>query len=142
MLTQICSIESPGSFISTVLFAYKTLRKVFIRHLCLPRPSLYAVKAVEDVSGTSTGLYNFHQMSLQPWYVKPTFWSTWSLPALLFRAFGGRAPGSKGDRYHPQGYNLWTIGPKHQEGKGMEEMTATIEFMKARGLTGCPFPHK
>lgn len=52
---------------------------------------------------------------------------------------GARAPGTGGDKYYPQGYDLMTIGPKPQEGKGLEEMRATVEFLKARGSAGCPF---
>lgn len=55
------------------------------------------------------------------------------------RVLGGRPPGTGGDKYLPQGYDLETIGPKHQEGKGLDEMKTTIEFMKARGLAHCPF---
>ncbi|KAH6651574.1 hypothetical protein BKA67DRAFT_593451 [Truncatella angustata] len=135
------NLESPGFILSSILFTYQAIRKVLIRNFCLPRPSLFAVKAVEN-DNTETGFYNFPQVIPQPWYVKPTFWSMWGPAAILFRALGGRAPGSMGDRYHPQGYNLWTIGPKPQEGKGRAEMAAAIDFMKTRGSTGCPFSHK
>jgi hypothetical protein len=53
--------------------------------------------------------------------------------------FGARKPGSKADRYKPTGYDLKTIGPPPQEGKGLEEMRATAEFMKSRGAGECPF---
>lgn len=59
--------------------------------------------------------------------------------ALFVRALGGRAPGTGGDRYHPQGYDLKTIGPKPQEGKGLDEMDTMVEVIKSRGLTSCPF---
>jgi hypothetical protein len=52
---------------------------------------------------------------------------------------GGRAPGMGGDKYYPQGYDLETIGPKPQEGKGLNEMRTTVEFLKVRGSAGCPF---
>lgn len=57
------------------------------------------------------------------------------------RVLGGRAPGTGGDKYQPQGYDLKTIGPKPQEGKGLDEMSTTVEFLKAHGIDGCPF-HK
>lgn len=46
----------------------------------------------------------------------------------LCEVLGSRAPGTGGDKYHPQGYNLKTIGPEPQEGKGLDEMRSTIEF--------------
>lgn len=55
------------------------------------------------------------------------------------RAFGARKPGSNGDKYKPAGYDLKTIGPVPQEGRGVEEMRATVEFMKGRGAGECPF---
>lgn len=55
------------------------------------------------------------------------------------RSLGGRAPGTGGDRYHPLGYDLKTIGPKPQEGKGLNEMKMMVEFMGSRGIPGCPF---
>ncbi|KAF3016514.1 hypothetical protein E8E14_011234 [Neopestalotiopsis sp. 37M] len=42
-------------------------------------------------------------------------------------------------KYHPQGYDLQTIGPRPQEGKGMENMNATVEFLKMRNIDRCPF---
>ena len=111
-----------------------------MRHLSLPRPSFLAAKAVDD-DPNPAGLYNFNHHGLQPWYVKPTLWATWSPTALFIRVLGGRAPGTRGDRYRPQGYDLMTIGPTPQEGKGLEEMGITVAFLKARGPAKCPFPH-
>ena len=59
--------------------------------------------------------------------------------ALLVRVLSGRPLGIGGDKYLPQRYDLETIGPKHLEGKGLDEMKTTIEFIKARGLVGYPF---
>lgn len=76
---------------------------------------------------------------LQPWYVRPTFWSRWGPGAVLLRALGARMPGSRGDRYYPQGYDLRTIGPEPQRGRGAEEMAPDVEAIKARGVATCPF---
>ena len=109
--------------------------------MSLPRPSFLAVKAVDDYPNPLSGLYNFNRPGFRPWYVNPTFWTAWGPMALFVRVLGGRAPGTGGDKYHPQGYDLKTIGPKPQEGKGLDEMRTTVEFFKARGSAGCPFPH-
>ena len=89
-----------------------------------------------------TGLYGFERKTLQPWYMAPSFWSTWGPGALLIRVLGGKVPGSRGDRYHPQGYDLMTIGPEPQKEKGGEEMKSDIEVIKARCVATCPFSRK
>ena len=48
-------------------------------------------------------------------------------------------PGAQGIRFQPQGYDLMTIGPEPQKGKGIEDMKATIEVIKAKGVATCPF---
>ena len=48
-------------------------------------------------------------------------------------------PGAQGDRFQPQGYDLMTIGPEPQKGRGIEDMKATISVIKAKGVTTCPF---
>lgn len=52
---------------------------------------------------------------------------------------GGKVPGSRGDRYHPQGYDLMTIGPDPQKERGAEEMRPDIEVIKSRAVATCPF---
>ncbi|KAI5918854.1 hypothetical protein F4810DRAFT_690267, partial [Camillea tinctor] len=133
------SIEAPGVILSSILSVIRLSRKLTLRYLSFPRPSFLAVHNVEAQKNPVTGLYNFTQLTGQPWYVKPTFWSKWGPSALLLRAFGARAPGSFGDKYRPQGYDLNTIGPKPQEGKGLDDMAATVEFLQTRGSIGCPF---
>lgn len=81
-------------------------------------------------------------MLIQPWYVKPTLWSKWGPTALQLWAFGGRSPGSHGDRFKPQGYDLRTVGPDPQAGKGIEEMQPDIEEIIANGTGMCPFSRK
>lgn len=58
---------------------------------------------------------------------------------MLVRALGGKVPGSRGDRYHPQGYDLMTIGPEPQKEKGADEMVSDMEIIRARTMTSCPF---
>lgn len=50
---------------------------------------------------------------------------------------GAKAPGD--EKYMPSGYDLTTIGPEPQKGKGTEEMRTTVEFLKTRGAIECPF---
>ncbi|KAH6680464.1 hypothetical protein B0J14DRAFT_266164 [Halenospora varia] len=133
------NLEAPGPILNSIVTAIRTLRKFVLRHLSPPRPSFLAVEAVDGKTNPLSGLYNFNHLSLRPWYIKPTFLTRWGLVALLLRSLGGKPPGLGGEKYHPGGYDLMTIGPQPQEGKGTAEMKTTIEFMKARGETGCPF---
>lgn len=110
---------------------------MYLRHLALPRTR--PVEIVANGPNPSTGLFNFPQKVFQPWYVKPTFWSTWGPRAFLLRALGGKVPGSQGERFHPQGYNLMTIGPEPQKGKGLEEMATAAGIIKAKGVATCLF---
>ncbi|KAF2174942.1 hypothetical protein K469DRAFT_724916 [Zopfia rhizophila CBS 207.26] len=130
MRVSLC-IEAPGPTLKFLLAISKSFRKFSLRHICLPRPSFLAVKAVDDDPNPVSGLYNFNHVGFQPWYIEPTFG----------QPLGGRAPGTRGDKYHPQGYNLQTIGPKPQEGKGIDEMMATVEYLKKRGSSQCPFSY-
>ncbi|KAF0328491.1 hypothetical protein GQ607_004287 [Colletotrichum asianum] len=141
IMMQSLNLESPGTVLSTALLAYRNVRKLYLRHLSLPRPTSSAVRLVDDAVNSQSKLYNFQRKVLQPWYMKPTFWSTWGPAALLLRSLGAKAPGSQGDRYYPQGYDLMTIGPEPQKGKGIDEMTSDIETIKGRGVATCPFSH-
>ncbi|KAF4863230.1 Mycophenolic acid synthesis protein B [Colletotrichum siamense] len=141
IMVQSLNFESPGTILSTALLAYRNVRKLYLRHLSLPRPTSSAVRLVDDAVNPQSKLYNFQRKVLQPWYMKPTFWSTWGPAALLLRSLGAKAPGSQGDRYYPQGYDLMTIGPEPQKGKGIDEMTSDIETIKGRGVATCPFSH-
>lgn len=125
--------------LSAFIWFTRALSKLFVRHLCLPRPSFLAVKPVHDAPNPDTHLFNFEQKTLQPWYVRPTFWSMWGPQALMLRALGGRIPGSRGDRYMPGGYDLKTIGPEPQKGRGLEEMELDVKAIMAKGLVTCPF---
>lgn len=131
------SLESPGLLLSAIITFVRNVRIVYLRYLALPR--VRPVKLVDENPNPGTQLYNFQQMGFQPWYVKPTFWSTWGPAALLIRALGGRVPGSRGDKYHPQGYDLMTIGPEPQMGKGLGEMSMAVGIIKEKGVFTCPF---
>ncbi|CAG8891821.1 unnamed protein product [Penicillium egyptiacum] len=138
MRTSLC-LESPGPVLWLLLALIRETRKVYLRYLALPRSSSSAVKLVHDMPNPETRLYNFQRKTLQPWYVRPTFWSRWGLGALLVRVLGGKVPGSRGDRYQPGGYDLMTIGPDPQKEHGAEEMRSDIEVIKGRGVATCPF---
>ncbi|KAK6333063.1 hypothetical protein TWF718_010887 [Orbilia javanica] len=130
-------LEKAGILLRATISSIKVLRKMLLRYLTFPR--LHPAKALHEEPNPKTGLFNFFASGLQPWYVKKDVWSIWGPSALFVRALGGRLPGSHGDRFHPQGYDLMTIGPQPQEGRGQENMAATIQFLRARNVAGCPF---
>lgn len=132
-------MEAPGPILSSLLAIVRNIRIVFLRYAALPRPSSLPVKMVDDLPNPKTGLYNFERKTLQPWYVRPTFWSIWGPGAFLIKLLGGRLPGSGGDRYIPQGYDLMTIGPEPQKGKGSEDMIANEQIIRGKGVATCPF---
>jgi hypothetical protein len=138
MRKSLC-IEAPGTVLSTILSVVRTTRQVLLRYLALPRPQILAHQSVSE-EANAMGLYNFSHGGFQPWYILPSFSSTWHPRAVLLRLLGARKPGSYGDRYKPMGYDLKTIGPSPQEGRGFEHMTATVNLMKARRFESCAFP--
>lgn len=139
VVTNHPSLESPGLIYSTLLISIREARKISLRHFSLPRTG--ALKLVSELPNAETGLYSFGRKTLQPWYMEPNFWSSWGPGAILVRALGGKVPGSRGDRYHPEGYDLMTIGPSPQKEKGQAEMMSDIEVIKSRTMASCPFSH-
>ncbi|KAF2786254.1 hypothetical protein K505DRAFT_354571 [Melanomma pulvis-pyrius CBS 109.77] len=137
MRESLC-LEPPGPFLSGFSHVIHDVRKLLLRHFALPRSQLLAVEIVAAHSNEH-GLYNFNHFGFQPWYKAATFWSKWRPSSLLLQAFGARTPGSQGERFKPKGYDLGTIGPAPQEGKGLDEMRTTVEYMKSRGPAECPF---
>jgi hypothetical protein len=128
---------SRGKVLLFILQLYIIFRIVILRYLCLPRLSLLALRIIADNPDPASGLFHFHRAGFQPWYVNPTSWAICGPRKILLRALGGKAPGNK--RCHPEGYNLETIGPRPQEGKGIKEMTSTIEVLRKSILAQCPF---
>lgn len=133
------SLEPPSLLLSLVLTIFRNLRKLLLRYLALPRPPFLAVGLVREMPNPGTNLYNFERKGLQPWYIQSTFWSKWGPGAWLVKLLGGKVPSTHGDRYLPQGYDLMTIGPEPQRGKGLEEMSLDVEAIRARGVATCPF---
>ncbi|KAL4883374.1 hypothetical protein BJY04DRAFT_206350 [Aspergillus karnatakaensis] len=137
-------LEEPGPLLSLTILTYRALRRFILRYLALPRPLIFAVKLVAESPNPMSRLtlYNFQRKGLQPWYMAPTLLSRWGPVALLVRAVGGKVPGHQGERYQPQGYDLMTIGPEPQRGKGGEEMMGDMGAIMARGVAGCPFSRR
>ncbi|KAH6953559.1 hypothetical protein DER45DRAFT_528118 [Fusarium avenaceum] len=130
-------LEPPGPILSASVQFIRIFRITYLRYLALPR--FHPIKLVAEQPNPGTTLFNFDQLSFQPWYVKPSFWAAWGPFALLLRTFGGKVPSWSKERYQPQGYDLMTIGPDPQKGKGVEEMVTAVSVIKERGVATCPF---
>ncbi|KAF5687786.1 hypothetical protein FDENT_5076 [Fusarium denticulatum] len=132
-------IESTGPMLAFVLSGFKTLRRLALRYFSLPRPAFLASKALAKTPNPDTGLYNLTHFSAEPWYTRPSWWTTHGLHAQMIWVLGGKLPESASSKFMSQGYDLATIGPQPQEGKGMEAMAATISGLEGQDLTSCPF---
>ncbi|KAF5689920.1 hypothetical protein FCIRC_1154 [Fusarium circinatum] len=139
VMRESLGIESTGPVLSLVLSGVKTLRRLALRHFSLPRPAFLASKAIAESPNPDTGLYNLTHFSAEPWYTKPSWWTTHGPSAQMIRVLGGKIPESVSSKFKPQGYDLTTIGPQPQEGKGMDSMAATISGFESQDLTTCPF---
>ncbi len=74
-----------------------------------------------------------------PYYVKPGFLNRWGPEAWFVWLNGGDVPGSKGDKYIPQGYKFEEVGPRVMKNKGMDDWKSWEEKVKAERPASCPF---
>ncbi|RFU30027.1 hypothetical protein B7463_g6329, partial [Scytalidium lignicola] len=114
-------------------------RRFFLRYLSLPRPSFMRVRNIDDKPDPQTGRFFYKDYQVHPFYNKPGFWNRWGPDAWLVWILGGDLPGSKGDRYIPQGYKFEEVGPSSMKNKGMRETKAFEEKIASERPVGCPF---
>lgn len=103
-----------------------SVRKLFVRHLMLPRYSTLQVFGPENASGFRP--MKFYE--IEPWYVAKGS-SNWLYSAYT-RLFNLPIAGEA--KFRPEGYKLQEIGPKYLEGKGGDEV---MSFVKGSGA--CSF---
>ncbi|CVK96607.1 uncharacterized protein FMAN_10938 [Fusarium mangiferae] len=139
VMRESLGIESAGPVLTFVLSWFKTLRRLALRYLSLPRPAFLASKSLAETPNPETGLYNLTHFSAEPWYTRSNWWTTHGPRAQMIRVLGGKLPESVLGKFKPQGYDLMTIGPQPQEGKGMDSMAATISGLQSQDLSTCPF---
>lgn len=97
------------------------------------------VRNIDDNPDPQTGRFYYKDYQGHPFYNKPTFWNRWGPSAWLVWMLGGDVPGSKGDRYMPQGYKFEEVGPTHMKDRGLKEMRAFEERIASERPAGCPF---
>ena len=115
-----------------------------ILHLSPPRFEWQVLRELNKDVDPVTGKYHYNVYELDPWYVKPTFWSRWSPDALLKRLIGAPVPGDDGSRFQPEGYSIHEVGPDKLKGQGKEEMEEMVKDLERRRMEvlakggGCP----
>lgn len=89
---------------------------------------------INKEANPDTGRYNYNVYVLDPWYVKPTFWSRWNPLALFTRLSGAPVPGDGGDRFQPEGYSIDEVGPERLRGQGKKEIEEMVKDLERRRL--------
>lgn len=114
------------------------IRKFFLRYLALPRPYFLRPVRFSDQQN-EYGRFFTSEWDAAPYYVKPTLWNRWGPTAWLTWVLGHPLPGDEGDKYYPKGYYIPEVGPKYQEGKGIEQMKEMRKRLHEERTGKCPF---
>ncbi|KAK1779368.1 hypothetical protein QBC45DRAFT_411446 [Copromyces sp. CBS 386.78] len=109
-------------------------RRWLLLHVSLPRFEWMVLHKLDKDPDPVTGKYHYNVYELDPWYVKPTFWSRWNPSALLRRLSGAPVPGDGGSRYQPEGYSIDEVGPEKLRGQGKEEIEEMVKDLERRRL--------
>ncbi|SPN97221.1 uncharacterized protein DNG_00735 [Cephalotrichum gorgonifer] len=117
-------LQEPGLLLKCVVRLIQTGRWLALRYVRLPRPETQPRRHLQEKPDPDSGLYNFRHGYVEPWYLSP-----------------GHRRQVDPERYRGKGYSLDTVGPLPQEGKGVEEMDATVEVLRNLEGRGCPFGH-
>ncbi|KAL5639247.1 hypothetical protein ACGC1H_006677 [Rhizoctonia solani] len=157
-LNKAIMVPQPPAWVATLVNAILNLRKLFIRHLCLPRLSpLYYVPV--DTQGLGTGVcpagvsvcpvsgkqnpdggpaYRLHPFYANnaPWYISPP--SIWGrIEAAVFTVLGFRNPkATPGPHFKSEGYRTEELGPVSFEKSGREAVLANAESMYGGKISG------
>ena len=114
------------------------LRRLFLRHLVLPRLEIQRKKYISTEPETN-GRYSSREYLSHPWYVNPTFARRWGFRAWTARLLGRKLPGDDGNRYNPEGYIITEVGPINLARSGSKEMRTDLGRIRAAEPGGCPF---
>ncbi|KAI9722357.1 MAG: hypothetical protein M1812_001829 [Candelaria pacifica] len=113
------------------------LRKLFLRHLALPRFKNF--REVSEGADPKSGCFYYKTYAAHPWYVKPTLSNRWGFEAWMTWALGGSLPGDEGEKFKPKGYHIQDIGPDSMQGKGLDAVSVTKARIMERNPQICPF---
>jgi hypothetical protein len=103
---------SPPSFLLRVcVSSFLKIRKIMLRYLSLPRPSVMSKKATYDTM-TDAGTITMKSYLAAPYFVAPTFWNRWSLGAWWWWLLGLPLPSKSKQDFQPNGYMIRELGPR------------------------------
>ncbi|MCJ1466027.1 hypothetical protein MMC07_004646, partial [Pseudocyphellaria aurata] len=120
---------NPPEFYFPLVSILFGIRKLFLRHLALPRPSFLRVSPLSDTP-TEQGSYFTNKYEAAPFYVQPTVWSRWQPTAWMSWCLGLPLPGDDGDRYFPKGYRIAEVGPTRMRGTGAEYARESMDRLQ------------
>ncbi|KAJ8117597.1 hypothetical protein OPT61_g1236 [Boeremia exigua] len=129
--------DQPPAIYPKIAKAVFGLRNFISKNLLPPRPRALWASSFTDQPDPKTGRYFMTEYENEPWYVKPTFAARNSPLAWLRWASGKPYP--DGQRYKPQGYKTFEVGPENLEGLGLEECEATRDRLLNSDRGRCPF---
>ncbi|KAH8699237.1 hypothetical protein BGW36DRAFT_340713 [Talaromyces proteolyticus] len=130
--------KPPHRIYKIIFSTMLAIRRAFLRHLALPRPFFMRYDVFTE-RPNDQGRNFLKIWDAFPYYVKPTLWNRWGIGAWGRRLTGLPLPGDDGDKYCPQGYQSWSVGPRVFEGKGVSQMEETMATLRRNRKGGCPF---
>ncbi|KAH8690686.1 hypothetical protein BGW36DRAFT_350167 [Talaromyces proteolyticus] len=118
-------------WIASITKCILATRKMFLRHLCPPRPDLLKKKV--RVHGPSVPNTIMRSYVAAPYFVEPTVWNRWfSLGTWWWWALGLPIPG-KDSAHQPEGYYIPALGPPL--GRTVASQRREEKKVKAVGLS-------
>ncbi|KAH8682555.1 hypothetical protein BX600DRAFT_485795 [Xylariales sp. PMI_506] len=131
-------LPEPGIGAAATVYVALNVRKLFLRHLALPRFIPINRHSEDDDSLEKRHHINWPYGNY-PFYIKPTFWNRWGPQAWAVWLIGGTLPGDNGDEYLPQGFKFDDLGPRSRMNQGHQEMEKDYQRLRSLGRGGCPF---
>lgn len=129
--------DAPSHYTSAIE-NFLLLRRLFLRHLALPRLELQRKQYISSAP-EENGRYSSREYLSHPWYVKPTFKRRWGGRAWMTWLLGRKLPGDDGNKYNPEGYLISEVGPAKLAGSGVNEMNIDLNRIRQSSPGGCPF---
>lgn len=131
----------PAPVLAQHMFAFVfAVRRVFLRYFALPRPNFMRSCSFTESPDPITGASHVVTWQAEPFYVQPTLWNRWLSPAaIMSRLVGFPLPGDGGLQYHPDGYDLATMGPDKFKDKGRDYLEAEMSVLEQVRRGQCPF---
>jgi hypothetical protein len=129
--------DDPSPFYSYLIFSALKFRKFLLSWFIPPRPYSMRFNSLSEDPDPKTGRYYQTVYQSEPWYVQPTFFTRYSIDSWVRWATGRPYPDGK--NFKPEGYRIFEVGPKKQEGRGEKDCEATRDRLMDGRRGGCPF---